>query len=159
MNRLAGGSITDFFGRNHQEAAPLLHQAAKLCQWLEPNGSLFTLSPPFHPGRPEAGEVFVDYLITTAFADSLLGHPPVADGEHVVIGKRQEVITTGAVPLGDHLGKIIPVTPERVRVEVAFPPPRSGICRNGLVGTRRQAPASGQGQHQHPQSRCLLPPS
>ncbi len=64
--------------------------------------------------------------------------PPVALLHDVVIGQCQEMIAVGLVPVGDALGEIIPVAPERVRVQVALPP-ADRFARGGLGGVEQGA--------------------
>ena len=38
-----------------------------------------------------------------------------------MVGQREEVVAVLLVPVGDHLGEVVAVAPERVRVQVALP--------------------------------------
>jgi len=51
-----------------------------------------------------------------------LRHPLLALQHPVVIGQGEKVVTVFLVPVGDGLGEIVAITPERMRVEVALPP-------------------------------------
>ena len=57
--------------------------------------------------------------------------PAFAVGKNIVIGHGQEVVIVTLVPVGDHLGKVVAVAPQRVRVQVALPPARFGGVESG----------------------------
>jgi hypothetical protein len=48
----------------------------------------------------------------------------LAPTQEMMIRQGQEVVSALAVRLGDHFREVIAVGPERVRVQVAFPPPQ-----------------------------------
>ena len=81
-------------------------------------------------------------------------HPPHAFAEDVVIGKRQKIVVVRAIPFRDHLRKIVPVAPQRVRMQVAFPPAQWRIGRNHLIG--KGGPGSGCIEDEQPPEKDSL---
>jgi len=55
--------------------------------------------------------------------------PSVALGQNVVVGKREEMVAVLLVPIDNHLRIIIAIAPERMGVQIAFPP--LGRCGTG----------------------------
>ena len=74
------------------------------------------------------------------------GQPPLAVRNSIVIRDGQEGIPVVDIPLRDLLGKIISVTPERVRVEIALVPLR---FRRGLAAGQYQNESGKQGKAGH----------
>ena len=64
--------------------------------------------------------------------------PLLALGDDVVVGQGEEVVAVPLVPVGDHLGEVVAVAPERVGVQVALPVLRRG---RRWVRARPAAPA------------------
>ena len=47
-------------------------------------------------------------------------HPLFPRGHHIVFGQREEIVVMGLVPVCNHLGKVIAIAPEGVRVQVSL---------------------------------------
>ena len=62
-----------------------------------------------------------------------------------MVGDAEKVVAVAAVPVGDHLGIVVAIAPERVSVEVALPPAGVFGGEGGGAGTQNE-PGDGQSQ-------------
>ena len=142
----------DLHAGNHEEPAGFLDQGAIFGERLEAHGFFSVGLALFDPSGAEAGEVLFQHR-PAAFLDDFTFYgrrrfqfqPARALGEYVVVGHCEEVIAGALVAVGDHLGIVVAVAPQRVRVEVALEPARSGGRRfRGGGGGRRQDEDGGE---------------
>jgi hypothetical protein len=74
-------------------------------------------------------------------------HPAIAAAKDVVIRQREKVIAVAAIPIGNHLGKVIAVAPEGVGMDIALPPLGAGrFCGGCDCGEGERANESGEGK-------------
>jgi hypothetical protein len=140
---------SDLHARDHQETSRFFEERAVFGKWFQADfffpGGLAALDP----RGTEAGEVFFHHRTAAALHDRALGDggrfqlkPALALCEDVVVRHREEVVAFAFEPVGDHLGIIVAIAPERVRVEVALEPTR------GWIGGRRGGVDDGEGAGQ-----------
>ena len=122
--------VGDLLRLHQQETARHTHLRLILGESLEPDLWRLVLDFVFHPVVAKPFEVlFKRQAAARVFLDM---DPPLSLGENVVVGDAEKIVVVAAVPVGDHLGIVIPVAPERMRVKVALPPTRlRGVCIQG----------------------------
>ena len=137
--------IRDLLAGDEQEPARLLELGLHLRQGTQPDFLLFALAADDHPFLAEPLEI----LIQGDGAGLGLMHlqPLIVIGDDVVVRQRQEIITVALIPIGDHLGEIIPVAPIGMRVQVTFIPPR--LFGGGQDGTSGEAADGKQTKQGH----------
>jgi hypothetical protein len=138
VNRHAFGLVADFLGRNHEKLAALFDQRAELFQRLEPHFRIGSFAAALDPSVAEARDVFRNNVGAGFLRQLAFLLPANALAQHVMVGEREEVVVVCAVPIGDHVGEVVTVAPEGVRVQIAFPPARRGSGRK----RRRRPPES-----------------
>src|SRR5207245_478543 len=76
------------------------------------------------PIRAEAGDVFIqgDPAPATGFEV----YPALAHQHAIMVGKSEEIVAVILIPAHNHLRIIIAITPEGMRMQIAFPPVRFG---------------------------------
>ena len=128
------GGLGDLFGLDEQESSPLLHQRAEFIVRLEPDllDAVGRVRPGLHPIRTVPAQVGTEGvpgantrppgLPLGPVGHRLQGNPALTPTQEIMIRQGQEVVSAFAVRLGDHFREVVAVRPERVRVQVAFPP-------------------------------------
>jgi len=138
VDRVAFGTIGDLFGGDQDKVTVLFEQIAILIEGFDSYLVLVRagFTSGFDLGLSKAPEVSIHALAMAAFLYVLDVHPFDALLQNVVIGDRQKVVTILHVPIGYHFGEIVSIAPERVGMEVSFPPAglRIGICLLSLRG-------------------------
>ena len=116
--------VGDLFVLNEQEAPRHLKEFAVLGQGFE---SHLLPAVPFAQADPVCAEplqVFVQGH-GAAFVGCRID-PFAALGQNVVVGQREEMVAVLFVPIDDHFRIVIAIAPERMGVQIAFPP--RGLC-------------------------------
>ena len=134
MDRDLAKAGADLLRLDEQELARLFKLGAVLLQLLQPHLGFAIFDTRGHPFVAKASAVFFHRGLAEGLAallDGGLAHPHLLRLQHVVVGDGQEVVAVLLVPVRDHLRKIVPITPERMRVCVALEPAR--LCGGGGV--------------------------
>jgi len=137
-----GGNL---LARDHQEAPRLLEERAVFVERLEAHLPLAVLLAELDPVRAEAAQVFLQNPAAAAttpgagmHAHHLGKQPALARLHGVVVGDGEEVIALLLIPVGDHLGIIVAVAPERMGMQVALEPAWFGDGGHPGVRDQRQ---------------------
>ena len=97
-------------------------QTAYFVEVLEPDLRHSIHLASFDSVRPKPRLIPFDPLNGASLLRRIGRDPAFATRENVVVGQTQEVIAVGFVPVGDHLGKVVAVTPKAVSMQVASIP-------------------------------------
>ena len=133
VDGLLAARVRHLLGRQKVKLTRLLERGAAFRERFQNDAFLAPAGLAFEPVFTKAGlglahGVATDGLL--AFADGLEVHPFLAFLEDVVIAHSDEVVAALAIPIEDHLGKVVPVAPERMGVRVALEPcPRVVVLR------------------------------
>ena len=96
---------------------------------LQPDLGVPVLAPCFDPLVAEASAVSLQGVDRAALGGCVFRDPLFALTQNVVVRQRKKVVAALAVPIRDHLRKVVSITPERMRMQVAFPPPQWPLSR------------------------------
>ena len=77
----------------------------------------------------EPGAIIGQCATATLPDDQVVGNPFVVVGDDVVLGERKEVVVTARIPIDDHLGELVAIAPQGVRVQIALVPTRLRLAR------------------------------
>ncbi len=147
VDRIEMGLVGDLLGLDQEETSGLLEEATDFRQRLEPDfGLALLVRSRLDPFVCEPGDV----LIEGGPPGVRDRHPAVTLRQDVVIRQRQEVIAVFFVPLHHQFGEIISVAPERVAVQIALPPARSG-----LFAGKRSLACDHEDQQERPENDSL----
>src|SRR5688572_17330526 len=115
----AAEPVRSFFALQ-QEKTVVLEQLAELLQRFETDGCNTLLLALLDPIGAEALQVIRQRRARPGF---VRGHDPLrAFLQDVVIRNAEEVVAVRLVPIDDHLGEIIAITPETMCVQIPFEP-------------------------------------
>jgi hypothetical protein len=129
MDRVAFGTIGDLFGWDQDELAAAFEQITVFIEGFE-SDLVFVragLASGFNPSFTKSLEVPLHALPVATLLNVFDIHPFGTLLQDVVVGDGQKVVAILTVPIGNDFGKIISIAPERVGMEISFPPSGLGI--------------------------------
>jgi hypothetical protein len=111
--------VRQFLAGDEEELPGLFEKRSELCEWFKSDLVGSETRTFLDPGA-------VAFLVSiegfSSASTRAQSEPILSLQRNVVIREGEKVVAVVAVPFGDHLGIIVAVAPERMSVEVAFPP-------------------------------------
>ena len=122
VNRRGKIAVGDFLALQNQESIRLIEERRILAEGFQPDLQLSSILPALYPiGTKSSNILFISP--DTAFVGKYI-RPAFAALDDIVVRKHREVVSMVMIPIHDHFGIIVPITPKRMRMQVTLPPSR-----------------------------------
>ena len=125
MDLMPFEAVRDFLRLYKEKASFLLELSPQFVECFQAHLLRLSLAPNLNPVLPESLPILFEgrgpgTLLPTLDRRAL--HPLLPATKDVMIRERQEVIPLLLVPIDHHIGKIIPITPERMGMGISLEP-------------------------------------